>query len=87
MKILVKILLVSIVTLLLFRPQQQFYQPVYYGTFEVYIKGTYTETIRKYTTYWHNGNKYYCYTPNNILNSQETIKLNFCLIESDIEIR
>lgn len=82
-----KLLLVSIIILLLFRPQQQFYQPVYYGKYEVYIDDDYKMTINKYTTYFENGNKYYCIMPNDILNSQEDTKIMFCYTRNRIEIK
>lgn len=87
MKNILKLLIVVILTLLLFRPQYQFYQQVYYGKYEVYIENEYKMTINKYTTYYENGNKYYCIMPNSVLNSQEDTRIMFCFTSNKVELK
>ena len=68
-------------------PSKAIYQPVMVGYFEIYYKGEYVQSIRRYQTNYVNGEVYYCYMPNSILNSGKDAKIMVCYLRELTEIK
>lgn len=75
----IHLLVVSALMLFGFAERPSYYNPVYQGYFEVHYMGAYIESIRAYSIMTQNGDKYYCYVPNAIINTTEQAKITICL--------
>jgi hypothetical protein len=81
------LLVVFAIMLFAFAERPSYYNPVYNGYFEIHYNGEYTESIRSYSTMFINGDLFYCYLPNTIINSTETAKITICLNSKYTEMK
>jgi hypothetical protein len=68
-------------------PTKAIYQPVMVGYFEVFYKGEYVQSIRRYQINYAHGEFYYCFMPNSILNSGKEAKIMVCYLRELTEIK